>query len=196
MLGDPDNESVFDRLSEMFWDKLGFLAPVWIARREETLIIEDYRPTLYMFFTGAGFLLFAVIFVVLLIKIPGGVASIGLWAVGAIAVICFVLSFRGTIREAYYFNKSNDSYVFVRRFIHRKEIIEGSLSQFTGAYVKTTETDDSEVNHVILKQEGLFMTGVAEQTLREEVPIFNTWNNEARIADAITGFLPVRRSEN
>ena len=174
----------------MFLDRLGFLAPIWIIRRPETLVIQDYRPTFFMFLTAAGFLFFAVTFAVILFKVPIGVDSFGLWAIGAIAVICLVLSFRGTIREAYYFNKETDSYVFVRQFIYRKEVIEGALGQFTGAHVRTEANDEGEVHFVVLKQEGMFLTGIGEQKLREEVPIFNTFSNEARIANAISGFLP------
>ena len=189
MLGDPDNESVFGRLGDIFWDKVGFITPLWIIRRPETLTIIDYRPTFFMFLTAAGFVVLAVLFVFLFFKI-GRVDWFGLWAVGMFAVACLVLSFRGTIREVYYFDKTTDSYSFVRQFIHRKELIEGSMNQFTGAYVKTETDDESEAYYVMLKQEGMFLTGVAEQILREEVPIFNSFNNEARIANAISGFLP------
>ena len=196
MLGDPDNESVFDRLSELIWEKFEFIIPLRIIRRPETLVIQDYRPTFFMFLTAVGFLFFAAIFVVLLFKIPVGVDSVGLWATCVFAVICLVLSFRGTIREVYYFDRTTDAYAFVRQFIYRKEVIEGAMSQFTGAYVKTETEDDSEVHFVMLKQDGMFLMGVSEQKLREEVPILNTWNNEARIANAISGFLPLRRRGN
>ena len=110
-----------------------------------------------------------------------------------IAIVCLALSFRGTIREVYFFDKTTDTYAFVRQFIHRKEIIEGSLSQFTGAYVKTQTNDESESYFVVLNQEGMFLTGVSEQTLREAVPIFNSFAREADIANAISAFLPSKR---
>ena len=65
--------------------------------------------------------------------------------------------------------------------------------QFTGGYLKTERNDDSETYYVVLKQEGMFLTGVSEQTLREEVPIFNSFDREARIANAISSFLPTKR---
>jgi hypothetical protein len=49
--------------------------------------------------------------------------------------------------------------------------------------------DDSENYYVVLKQEGMFLTGVSEQTLREELPIFNSYDREAGIAHAISSFL-------
>ena len=189
MFGDQDEESVFARLWGMIWDRFAFLIPLRIIRRPETLTILDYRPTFFMFLTAAGFVVLAVSFVLLFFKINTA-DSFGLWATGIFAAVCLVLSFRGTIREVYYFDKTTDSYAFVRQFIHRREMIEGAMSQFSGAYVKTQTNDDSESYFVMLKQEGMFLTGVSEQTLREEVPIFNSFDIEARIANAISGFLP------
>jgi hypothetical protein len=173
MFGDEEEYSVTERLGEMVSDKLGLMAPVWIVRRPETLTITDYRPTFYMFLTMVGFVVLAVLFIFLFFKI-GGTTSVGLWGTAVFAIGCLIFSLRGTIREVYYFDKTTDSYSFVRQFIYRREMIEGSLSQFTGAYVKTESNDDSETYYVMLKQEGMFLTGVSEQTLREEVPVFNS----------------------
>jgi len=192
MFGDQDEESVFDRLWSLICERFEFLAPVWIIRRPETLTILDYRPTFFMALTAAGFMILGISCVFLFFKIATAF-SFGLWAIAAPGVACAVLLFRGTIREVYYFDKTTDSYSFVRQFIHRKEVIEGSLSQFTGAYVKMEKGDESESYYVMLKQEGMFLTGVSEQTLREEVPIFNSFDNEARIANAISSFLPSKR---
>jgi hypothetical protein len=193
MFGDRDDESVFDRLwAMMIGDRFVFLIPLWIIRRPESLTILDYRPTFSMFLTVAGFAVLSVSFVLLFFNIDPAV-SFGLWAIGIPAAVCVVFLFRGTIREVYYFDKTTDSYAFVRQFIHRKEVIEGATSQFTGAYVKTEENDESESYFVILKQEGMFLTGVNEQTLREEVPMFNSFEREARIANAISGFLTSKR---
>ena len=57
MLGDPDNESVSDRLSEAVWDRLSFIFPLRIIKQPERVTILDYRPTLAMFLTGVGLLL-------------------------------------------------------------------------------------------------------------------------------------------
>lgn len=189
MFGDPDDESVSDRLWALIKEKLGIMAPVWIVPRPETLTIFDYRPTFLMFLSAAGSLFFSALFVLFLVKIDSVIDSFGFWVIGIFALALLVLSLRGTIREVYFFDKTKDSYAFVRQFIYRKEIIEGALSQFTGAYVRTQTNDDSETYFVMLKQEGMFLTGVAEQTLREEVPIFNSFDSEARIANAISSFL-------
>jgi hypothetical protein len=187
-----DEETVFDRLWNMISERFDFLVPLRVIRGAETLIIYDYRPTLFMFLTMAGLVGLAVLFVLLFFKIDDAIAS-GLWVIAIPALACLIFLFRGTLREVYYFDKARDSYVFTRQFIHRREVIEGALSQFTGAYVKTETHDESKTYFVILKQEGMFLTGVNEQALREEVPIFNSFEREARIANAISGFLPSKR---
>lgn len=194
-----DEYSVTDRLWKLtIGDRFGFLIPLWIARRPESLIIMDYRPTVLGFFAGLGFVVLTVLFFLFLFKWDIG-DSYGLWFTGVPALACLVLALKGTIREAYYFDRSKDSYAFVRQFVYRREVIEGSLSQFSGAYVKTETNYNSESSgtsksyFVVLQQEGMFLTGVSEQRLREEVPIFNSFEREARIANAISGYLSSRK---
>lgn len=58
----------------------------------------------------------------------------------------------------------------------------------------TTETNEgSESHYVVLKQEGMFLTGVSEQILREELPLFNSFDRESDIANAISSYLPSKR---
>jgi hypothetical protein len=188
MFGDQDDGSVFDRLSGMFWDRIGWVAPVSIVVRDDTLSISDHRPTWTMFLTALGLLAIVVSAILLFFRLDVAIAS-GLLAIGAPGIVCVFFLFRSTLREVYFFNRTNDRYVFVRQFIHRKELIEGSMSQFTGAYVKTETNEDSDTYFVVLKQEGMFLTGVSEQTLREVVPMFNSFEQEAEIANAIEAFL-------
>lgn len=183
-----DDESVFDRLWQQISGRFGFIAPVWIVNRTESLTIIDYRPTLLMFLTATGFVVLAIAFFLLLFWFTT-TDSLILWVTGIPAIACAFFLFGGTIRESYYFDKTTDEYVFVRQFIHRKEVIEGALSQFKGAYVKTETVEDDECYYVVLKQDAMFLTGVDEQTLREKVPIFNSFSNETRIANAISDFL-------
>jgi len=191
MFGDEDEGSVFSRLGTMIADRLGFILPLWIVNRPESLTIVDYRPTFTMFLTVVGFVVLAISFVLIFFKVDAGI-SFGLWAIGIPAATCVIFLFRGTIRETYYFDRTKDSYAFVRQFIHRREVIEGAMSQFTGAYVKTEENEDSRSYFVMLKQDTMFMTGATEQALRENVPLFNSFDREARIANAISGFLHSR----
>ena len=187
-LGDPDSYSPFERLWEAVVDRISVIFPLFIIRQPERLIIQDYRPTLTMFLTAGGVLILGVSFVLLFFGADIAILS-GLWTIAVPFVVLGFLLFKGTIREVYCFDKSTDTYTFVRQFIHRKEVIEGALSQFKSVYVKTETNEDSETYYVILKQEGMFLTGVNEQTLREEVPVFNSFDKEALIANAISGYL-------
>ena len=132
-----------------------------------------------------------VVIFVLVVRAMGADALSGLIVCALAGSACMVVAAMQPIREAYYFDLSTDSYRFVRRFVHRKEVIEGSMDQFTGAYVKTETQDEGETYHVVLRQEGMFLTGVTEQTLREETPLFNSFSNQARIANAISSIVSV-----
>jgi len=188
---DDEGYSPFEGIWKWFRKKFGFVIPLKIIRRPESLTIFDYRPTFIMFLAMAFSLFLAGSLVLLIFKF-NVVDSFAMWAIGLFLVGSVVFMFRGTVREVYNFDKTSDSYTFVRQFIHRREVIQGSLSQFTGARVKTVEDDDSESFFVVLNQEGMFLTGASEQILREEVPIFNSFDSEARIATAISGFLSAK----
>jgi len=181
---------------EKITDMLAFASPLRIIERQESLVIQDYRPTWVMAIFGLGFLAMTGLFVFAAINLEDvGNDPFVLWVLGILGVGCLIFALRGSIREVYYFDMRTDSYRFVRRFIYRKEVIEGSLDQFTGAYVKTVQQDEGESYHVVLRQEGMFLTGVSEQTLREETPILNSFSNEARIAKAISSIVSVARHE-
>ncbi len=188
---DDEGYSPFEGIWRWFREKFGFVIPLRIIRRPESLTIFDYRPTFIMFLAMALSLFLGVSLVLLIFKFDI-VDSFAMWAIGLFLAACIAFMFRGTVREVYNFDKTSDSYTFVRQFIHRREVIQGSLSQFTGARVKTVSDDESESYYVVLDQEGMFLTGVNEQTLREEVPIFNSFDSEARIANAISGFLSAK----
>ncbi len=188
---DDEGYSPFEGIWKWFREKFGFLIPLRIIRRPESLTIFDYRPTFIMFLAMAFALFLATSLILLIFKFEL-IDSFAMWAIGLFLVGSVVFMFRGTVREVYNFDKTSDSYTFVRQFIHRREVIQGSLSQFTGARVKTVEDDDSESFFVVLNQEGMFLTGASEQILREEVPIFNSFDSEARIATAISGFLSAK----
>jgi len=196
-LGDPDSQFPFERLWEAVVDRVSVIFPLRIIRQPERLIIQDYRPTLTMFLTALGFVILAVSFIPLYFGMDIAIVS-GLWTLAVPMVVCGFLLFRGTIREVYCFDRSTDTYTFIRQFIHRKEVLEGALSQFTSASVKTVKNDDTETYYVVLKQEGMFLTGVEEQTLREEAPIFNSFSKEFRIANEISSYLstPMKHAPN
>lgn len=170
-------------------DMAAFAVALRVIRRAETLIIEDYRPTLPMLLAIAGVFVSLVIAISIMVDIGFRSDSFGLWAAVIATVVCFVIVLFNPLRESYYFDAERDSYALVRQYAYKREVIEGALSQFTGASVKTIENEDSETYRVVLNQEGMFLTGVTEQFLRETTPIPNTYGDEARMANAISAFL-------
>ena len=175
---------------EKIRDMIAFAVPIRIIARPERLIIQDYRPTLVMLLAGLGFFGFAGFLIWMLAQFGTAVGAFAIGVIALFAIVCLAVAiFTGTIREVYVFDRTTGSYAFVRQFIHRKEVIEGALTQFTGAKVETHTHEDSKSYTVVLRQEGMFLTGVSEQTLRDEIPILNSFSNEASIANAIDDFL-------
>lgn len=144
-----------------------------------------------MLLSGLGFFVFAGLLVWALARFGTAVGSVGIGALGLFAIVCLTIAIvKGTIREVYVFDRPADSYVFIRQYLHRREVIEGAVSQFTGARVETHTHEENQKSYtVVLRQEGMFLTGATEQTLREEVPVLNNFSNEADIANAIDDFL-------
>lgn len=183
---------MIDKIKDMF----SFIRPIRIIERPERLIVQDYRPTWAMFLCLAGFVVFGIAFVGFILDVDTGIDSFGMWAAGIASLACFALSFRGTIREVYYFDKTTDSYAFVRQFIHKKETIEGGLSQFRAVRVHREirsggDTTRSYRYIVNLLQDGMVLGGAHEQPLREETPILNWHANQMLIASAIASFLKI-----
>lgn len=116
---------------EKVYDMLSVAVPVRVIERPESLTIMDYRPTWVMALAGGGFMVMLGLFVFFAINLEHvGYDPFPLFAFGLLAAGCLIFALRGSLREVYYFDKSTDSYRFVRRFVHRKEVIEGSLDQF------------------------------------------------------------------
>lgn len=153
------------------------------------LIIEDRRPTALMALCVAGSLLCIGIVIFSFFGLGNWYDSSLLWVVGLPAVITSVYALRGSIREVYAFDKATGNYSFTWQFVFSKEVIEGSSSQFCGVGVRTKEDDEGNVSHfVALLQEGIFLHGVSEQRLREDIPLGNSYENEMRIVTAISEF--------
>jgi hypothetical protein len=179
---------------DIIYDMLAFAVPLRIVDRPDSLVVRDYRPSGIMAIAFGGFLFFAGAFVVIVVQAPNALSYFGVWVLGLIAVGCVIAALSQSLREVYYFDIASDSYRFERQYAYRKEVIEGSLSQFTGARVETVTHEESESYHVVLTQEGMFLTGVTEQTLREAVPVPNSFWNESEIANAITEIISTARS--
>jgi hypothetical protein len=182
---------------ERFYDIADFLLPVRIIKRDNVLWIEDRRPTKDMLLSAGG----AVILVWL-------VAQVAYWALSEANMFKFVvpgvavagyLIYRvltRTFREIYVFDKTKDTYWFTRQSVLKKEVIQGSASQFRAAEVlkKTVSNDDgtSYTYHAALLQEPGLLLGTDEtQVLREEDPVYNSHRTEARIVAAIASFLNI-----
>lgn len=116
--------------------------------------------------------------------------------VGIPAVVCIGLSFRGTIREIYVFDKPSDTYHFERQFLYKKEVIDGTISQFCGVGVQTVTQDDWEKHSVVLRSEGMFLGLTPFQEIRASKPALNFWSSEDRIAHAISKFLDIPRQDS
>jgi len=144
-----------------------------------------------MLLSLGGVLLFAIAFG--LNFIFRVVDSGGMWFIGVATLGCIGLSFRGTLREVYVFDRPSGTYRFVRQWIYKREVIEGTISQFCGVGVHTHVVDDSETHSVILRQRGLLLGQSPEQPIRETTPALNSWETEARIAQAIHKFLKIPR---
>ncbi len=171
-----------------------WLIGVKIITRPDQLIIEDRRPTWPMLLSMLGTVFFTLMFALrLLFGEFLGIDSTGMWMLGIPAVVCVGLSFRGTIREQYVFDRPSDTYHFVRQFLYKKEVIEGTLSQFRGVGVKRFYNGEYETDVVMLVQGGVLFGSSSEQPLRESKPAFNFWNTEARIAESIHKFLRIPR---
>ena len=181
-------------LYEKIKGMIDWLIGVKIIKRTGSLIIEDRRPTWPMLLSIVGAFVFSVIFGLrFLFGSAAGVDSFGMWSLGLAAIVCVALSFRGTLREVYVFDKVSDTYRFTRRYIYKKDVIEGTISQFRGVGVRTDEVDESTKHAVVLRQDGLLLGASPEQPIRESKPALNFWNTEARIAQAIHKFLDIPR---
>ena len=184
---------------EMIRNMVNWLVGVRIITRPDQLIIEDRRPTWPMLFSLLGVIVFPLAFVFRYFFGDGvAIDSTGNWLLGAATLVCIALSFRGTIRELYIFDRPTDTYHFARLFLYKKEVIEGTIQQFRGVGVETTVTEDGEGNErvkhsVVLRQDGLLFGASPNQPIRESKPALNFWNTEGRIAQAIHKFLDIPR---
>jgi len=182
---------------ERFYDIIDYILPVYIIRRDEVLSIEDRRPTTDMLLSGAG--------AFILIWLAGQTTywafseeTLFKFAIPAVAAAGYLIYrvLTRTFREIYVFDKTKDTYWFTRQSVLRKEVIQGSASQFRAAEVirKTVSSEDGSYctyQAALLQQPGLLLGTDETQILREDVPIYNRQVTEERIASAISRFLNI-----
>lgn len=175
-----------------------YLFPVKIIRLDDVLIIEDRRPTAALFVSG----LVGILTLGFIIPATVELISLGfLWVVlvfGGMGIFLIGYCLTRTFREIYVFDRAKDTYTFTRQSAFKKDVIEGALSRFRAVQVQrkevSGESGTQEIYHVaLLEQGGLLFGSSGTQLLREDPPIFNSFEAESRIAGAITSFLSVRR---
>ena len=177
-------------------DMLAFAMPVRVIRRADSLVVRDHRPTWVGFLAVVGFVVFAVAFVSYLLSADVGIDSTGMWMTGVFTLGCLVVAIRGPVFESYYFDKTTNSYAFVRRYVHKCDVIEGGMDQFRAVRVHEHIEHDAEGHTsrryaVSLLQDGMTLGGGYEQPLREDRPILGTHGNATRIGSAIASFLAI-----
>jgi hypothetical protein len=181
---------------EKIRDMLAYAVPVKIVKRPDSLVVRDHRPTWAGFLAAVGFVVFAVAFVSYLLSADIGIDSMGMWMTGVFTLGCLVVAFRGPIFESYYFDRATNSYAFVRRYIYKRDVIEGGLDQFRAVRVHEHIERDGDGNTtrryaVSLLQDGMTLGGAYEQPLREDRPVLGTHANATRIGLAIATFLDI-----
>jgi hypothetical protein len=181
---------------------INYLFPVLIYKDTDVLTIEDRRISRrQLIFAGSGICLF--IFTGILAK---ELIDAGFWGfvvimpgVGLFLIIRALLT---PFWETYNFDKRKDTYTFVRRSLIKREIEQGSLSQFRAIQIErrliSTDDETTENYHVALLKNGDLLFGSPPRAiLREEdsYPIFSDLESESRIAKTIATFLNFSSAE-
>ena len=178
-------------------DMINYLFGVRIIVRDEVLYIEDRRPT---FAVGAS--IGAVVVVIAFAAWGWWTRTIVLdWFTGVITIAPVIVALffliKGNYREVYVFNKRTDSFTFTRQSVLRRDVLEGSASQFRAVQVelRTSDGDDDrrEYYMVALLCQGPLFGQSDTQILRESPPLLNTRATANRIASAISKFLDIPR---
>ena len=191
-------------------DMINYLFGVTIVASDESLYVEDRRPT-----QGVGFSIGAVIVI-------GSFATWG-WITKTIVmdwytitvtavpiVVAFYFLAKNNYREIYVFNKKTDSFSFTGKSLFRNDVLEGSSSQFRAVQVLKRTGDDRDLTDLVSDQfthsdsrSGREIYSVAlmcqgplfgqsdTQILRKDPPFLSTRRTERRIAKAIANFLKI-----
>jgi hypothetical protein len=181
---------------ERYYDIINYLFPLRILRIGDTLSIEDRRPTLSTFVSALCFLGFLAGAAVT-VFIYGFTGEVAYW-VGPAAgwLVSFLFAINGTFREIYVFDKPTDTYTFTRQSVLKKDVLEGSLSQFRAVQLERRTSDDDDNYMVALLMQGMLLGQPDTQILRENPPAFNNYETEERIAQAISSFLNIKQADD
>ena len=191
-------------------DMINYLFGVMIVDKDNVLYIEDRRPTQAVGFSIAAVLLVFVIATWTWVtkSLVFDLYTICITAIPTAVALFFLV--RNNFREVYMFNKSTDTFTFTRQSILRKDVLEGSASQFRAVQVLKRIGDDRDFGDIVSDQitntdsrSGRVTYSVAlmnggplfgqsdTQILRESPPLLSLRSTERRIAAAIAKFLNI-----
>jgi hypothetical protein len=191
-------------------DMLNYIAGVTIINKDDVLYIEDRRPTQKMGLSLGGFL--AVLAIAVWSWLSDGVTldafRLTIILIPFVVALYFITT--NNFREIYIFNKKTDSFSFTRQSVFRKDVLEGSASQFRAVQVEKRIGDDRDFGDIVsdgirgtdsrggmesymvaLMCQGLLFGQSDTQILRENPPLLSLRKTEVRIAKAISKFLGI-----
>jgi len=191
-------------------DMINYLFGVTIVDKDDALYIEDRRPTQAVGLSiGALVLVWAVATWSWMSEaMVIDWYTISLTAAPVVVALYFLV--KNNFREIYVFNKKTDSFSFTRQSLFRKDVLEGSASQFRAVQVLKRIADDRDFTELVSDQFtntdsrsgrityaaalmcGGPLFGQSEtQILREKPPLLSLRRSERRIAAAISKFLNI-----
>lgn len=97
---------------EKFRDMIRFATPLRIVKRNETLMIEDYRPTLPMLLSVCGLMPSFTAIIFIYVDIGFQPDSFGIWMAGIATLVCIAITLYNPLRETYYFDAEKDTYAW------------------------------------------------------------------------------------
>ena len=169
------------------------LFQVFITDRDDVLYIEDRRPTPLLLSSGLGAIGFIIFTVYQLIFVGFGA---GLWVIvgmGTVGLILAGMAMSIIFREIYIFDRPTDTFTFTRQSVFKKDVVEGTLSQFRAVQVEKQHVRNTTNYNVVLLQQGPFLSGADTYILRENQPLVESLEAESKIATAISEFLKIER---
>lgn len=176
---------------------MSYFSLVIIHKLVDALKIEDRRPDFDLAATWCGFAASIILFIMV------GLPSIQMesyFPVALIAAVMLYLGYRSAtryFRSVYGFDKSRNKYVFFRQSLLKKDVIEGTLDEFSAVQVEHAVIEarhgDYDIYRVgLVLGGGLTLGRGPSQYLREKPPLISNFGPEERMAKAIAKFLNIR----
>lgn len=161
------------------------------------LRIEDRRPDLDLVVSWGGCVAAVALFFTVGVPMAGGGTY---WPAVLIGAAVLYLAYRSAtryFRSVYGFDKARNTYVFFRQALLRKEVVEGTLEEFSAVQIEHAVVRGDNTSHDIYRvglilDGGLTLGRSPSQYLRSKPPLFSNYAPEERIAKAIAAFLNIR----